>query len=283
MPRVSVNGVHIQYSVQGQGEPLLLIQGLSAGRRDWFFQMRPFRKRFRVVAFDNRGAGRSGKPADFYDIAAMTADTVGLMDALGLESAHILGMSLGSLVAQDLAIRYPERVRKLVLVAPLVAGEGESSLSDALVKALDLPEPPSAGVAEYVANGFDAIDVFTRVTALSFNRPLASRVVVPLARIHARMTGPQGLKGQMYACATCETLADLHRIRARTLVLAGAGDRVIPPRCSELVASRIPGATLVQIEGGSHAMYLERPRVFNRQVLNFLEDKETRGRTKPRN
>ena len=272
MPRAFINGVNICYNIDGSGEPLFLIQGLTGGRNDWFFQMRSFKKHYRVVTFDNRGAGSTDKPDESYDIRTMADDTIGLMDHLKVDRAHILGMSLGSLIAQEIVINYPDRIMKLILVAAIVYGEGMREITEGMREALGLRENYSEEEARNVMNNIDVTEYFAKVTGLSFNKKLFRMMLIPLSKIHAKRIGREGLMGQLHAASTCETLDKLHTIKAPTLVLTGAEDKVVSPHSSEMIADRIPNAKLVKVEGGSHAFYLEKPRRFNKEVLDFLRD-----------
>jgi len=269
MPRAYIKGEYVDYNDAGEGEPLFLVQGLTGGRNDWFFQMRSFAKRYRVVTFDNRGARGTTRTGESYDIRTMADDTINLMDYLGIDTAHILGMSLGSLVAQEIALSYPERVRKLVLVAAFAAGDETREVSEGMRAALGVPDGYTGEQADLMDN-LDIMSFFSQVTALSFNNRLLRAILVPLAKRHARKAGCEGLIGQLKATTSCQTLDRLHDIKAPTLVLVGTGDRVVPPGSSDMIASRIPNATLVKVEGGSHAFYMEKARRFNREVLDFL-------------
>ncbi len=115
MPVARLNGVNINYQVEGQGEPLVMIMGFSATRSGWIRQTPFFKKYYRVITFDSRGAGRSDKPPGPHSTRMMTDDTLGLMDLLRIEKAHVMGASIGGMIAQELAINYPERVMKLIL------------------------------------------------------------------------------------------------------------------------------------------------------------------------
>jgi pimeloyl-ACP methyl ester carboxylesterase len=115
MPKAIVGDIQLYYEEHGRGEPLLLIMGLGASTLSWADQIPAFAREFRVIAFDNRGAGRSDKPAVHYSIAQFADDTAGLMDALAIDSAHVYGQSMGGFIAQELALRHPQRVTTLVL------------------------------------------------------------------------------------------------------------------------------------------------------------------------
>jgi 3-oxoadipate enol-lactonase len=117
MPYVKVNDIQMHYEIHGDGEPLVLIVGLGTDISEWNEIIRWLAKKYQVLAFDNRGAGRTDKPDTPYSIDMMAHDTAGLMQTLGIEQAHILGISMGGRIALALALRYPERVNKLVLVS----------------------------------------------------------------------------------------------------------------------------------------------------------------------
>ena len=117
MPYISVNGISLYYEIHGSGEPLLLLQGLGYPCEMWFSQVPVFSKDFTTIIFDNRGTGRSDKPDEVYTIQQMAGDTIALLNDLGVPLAHILGVSMGGLIAQEMAIEFPDRVKKLVLIS----------------------------------------------------------------------------------------------------------------------------------------------------------------------
>src|SRR5438093_13182896 len=117
MATVRVNGIEVYYEEHGSGEPLLLIMGLGANAEGWYGQVPAFSREFRLIAFDNRGAGRSEKPNEPYTMRQLADDAAGLLDALEIGSAHVFGVSLGGMIAQELVLSHPPRVRALVLGA----------------------------------------------------------------------------------------------------------------------------------------------------------------------
>ena len=121
MPTVRVGDINIYYEDHGKGEPLLLIEGWGTDLTCWQFQIPEFSTKYRVIAFDNRGAGRTDAPDQPYSFRMMADDAVGLLDALGIGKAHILGMSMGGCIAQEIAIEHPERTRSLILAATTAA------------------------------------------------------------------------------------------------------------------------------------------------------------------
>ena len=117
MPIVRANGININYEVRGQGEPLILIMGLGADGSVWDLHAQAYEQHFRCILMDNRGAGFSDKPEGPYTTEMMADDTAGLLDALGIETARVAGISMGGAIAQNLALRYPQKVRSMVLVS----------------------------------------------------------------------------------------------------------------------------------------------------------------------
>jgi pimeloyl-ACP methyl ester carboxylesterase len=201
-------------------------------------------------------------------VEIMAEDTLALLDYLGIDSAHILGYSLGGLVAQVIAIRYPERVKKLILVSTVALGTEPDPSTSGIPKALGL-EPSDI---EQGLKSIDAEKVLPAVLELSFNRWAYRTLMRLFARRYARRVRHEGLAAQFVAAAGMNTLEGLGSIQADTLVLTGAADRLVPPSASRVLAGRIPHAKLVMIKGGSHAFAIEMRGRFNRAVLDFLNE-----------
>ena len=123
MPITTANGIDLYYEIHGEGEPLLLIMGLSLSSKSWFRTIPALSKQYKVIVFDNRGVGLSGKPNSPYSIELMADDAKAVLDAAGVESAHIYGISMGGMIAQRLALKYPERIRSLILGCTTSGGE----------------------------------------------------------------------------------------------------------------------------------------------------------------
>lgn len=258
MPLAKLNSININYEVEGRGEPLVMIMGFSATRSGWIRQIPFFKKHYRVITLDNRGVGKSDKPPGPYSTTMMADDTVGLMDLLGIEKAHVMGASMGGMIAQEVAINYPQRVTKLIL-ACTYASQNETS-GDTQEQARFLQLSPGEKASAMIG--------------LAFNKPLYRFIFGLLARVQTRFggtSGTAGIAGQSEACRKHNTLDRLPLITAPTLVIVGTGDRIIEPVSSEVIAGRIPNAKLVRIEGGSHCFSFEMKNEFNREVLNFLK------------
>jgi len=252
MPIATANGIDVSYRVEGEGEPLVLIMGFSAEGDSWAFQRK----------VDNRGVGKSSKPAGAYTIMGMADDAVGLMDHLGIHKAHILGVSMGGLIAQEIAINHPERVMKLILAATYACRDNMLSGPTAeMERGSGLSMKSSMGRLVGMASG----SAFT-----GFLLGLLMRVRLTFAARSA----VAGLLGQQAACRSHDTLSlsRLRLIQSPTLVMAGTRDRVIKPSSSEVLAREIPNARLVKFEGGSHMFSMEMHKRFNAEVLEFLKN-----------
>jgi 3-oxoadipate enol-lactonase len=263
MPKVAVQGIHLYYEVHGSGYPLVLIRGLGSNADHWYCQVPAFSSHYSVVVFDNRGIGRSDMPDSPFTISTMADDTVGLMDALGICKAHILGISMGGMIAQDIALMHPERVNGLILACTHCGGDHAVPPAPDIVK--DLTESIFAGTPEAVQRGvrclFSDRTVQRTPDVVQCYREISKRFP-PAARV---------LTYQLKAIQGHDTWEDLIHVRNPTLVLVGSEDVLIPPENSRILAERIPGARLQVIEKGGHQFLIEEPDAFNRAVLDFLK------------
>ncbi len=268
MPKALVNGINLYYEVHGRGEPLVLVAGMGADHRSWLPQMRPFKRHFSVITFDGRGIGKTDRPPGLYSFDTLAADVIGLLDHLSLDRAHVLGESLGGIVAQEVAIGYPRRVMKLILANSSVGRGGDMQPHPALMKAYGRRD----GVTE---TGFDPAKVnigraMRAHIALSFNGRIRTAFYTLMATLYVRPSAFRGMTEQIQAISAHTTIDRLHLIQSPTLVITGTNDRLVPPAMSDVLASRIPNARLVKVEGGPHALHVEMSRRFNREVLGFL-------------
>ena len=262
MPRVRVNDIQLYYEVHGQGEPLLLIVGLGGSTRGWDMQIPTFSREYQVVAFDNRGSGRSDKPATRYTIRLFADDTVGLMDALGIASAHVYGQSMGGFIAQELALNYPQRVRTLVLGSTSCGGRQAVAASPenlTLMASLNTLSPeeaveknlPFLYSAEFIAHKREEI----------IARSLVEAELRPPLDAYAR---------QVQAALRHNTYDRLPQILCPTLVISGSDDKVVPAENSSILAERIPNAELVVLPKAGHGYLVECAEESNAIVLDFL-------------
>ena len=256
MPIAGVNGYNMNYAFTGQGDPLVLIMGLGNGQQTWRFNIPAFKKYYRVITFDNRGVGNSGEGPS--SVRQMADDTVGLMDHLGIEKAHILGVSLGGTIAQEMAINYPNRVDKLILGSTCACHDESNGFTPEFAKAMEtFIHTRKAPSVKLIVNKWP-------YQILSF---------FLMNRQYNRMndTGRAGFAAQWKAGGKHNTLNQLSRIKAPTLVITGTGDKAIRSSSSDTLARLIPNAKLTKIENGSHGLFIEMRGRFNREVLDFLK------------
>jgi len=270
MPKAKVNGINFFYQIHGRGEPLILIAGMGADHRSWFPQIATFRRHYTVITFDGRGIGKTDRPPELYSFETLAEDVAGLMDVLSVESAHVLGESLGGIVAQETAIKFPQRGKRLVLANTSVGTGVEMELHPDLLKSYG--QPQGLGQGEFDPTKVDISRAMKAMIALSFNRPTYRLAMTLMATIYVRPSAFKGMAEQIKAISSYSTLDRLHLIQNPTLVITGTGDRIVPPRMSDVLAAGIPNARLVKVEGGSHALHVEMSRRFNQEVLNFLRE-----------
>jgi pimeloyl-ACP methyl ester carboxylesterase len=267
VPKAYCNGININYTVEGLGEPLIMISGFSSEKNVWRFQTGSFKKDFRTITFDNRGVGKSDKPTGPYTMKMMADDTIGLMDHLGIEKAHVVGMSMGGMVAQELAINYPECVDKLVLASTFACMDEASGLTSEASKRLETYNG-SLPNEEVIRKGVETM------INLSLNNGFYRILALQLMKIMIRSFDKLALNGlvrQFEAILAHDTIDRLRLIKAPTLVITGDNDRLIKPISSDMIANLVPKAKLVKVEGGSHAINIEMKSEFNKKVLEFLK------------
>ncbi len=268
---IAADGTRIAYALAGRrdGEPLLMIQGLGADARGWTFQKRALASRFRLVMVDNRGAGRSGRPEGPYDIEVMAADAVAALDHAGYGSAHVIGASMGGIIAQALAVRQPERTRSLVLAC--TACHHYTWRRELLQEWAE--EAQAFGMAEFVRRNLRWMvgprSLRRLAPALAVLGPIAFSVPVSsfVAQIAAILDIDDSLRDE------------LTDITVPTLVTVGSQDVLTTQGDSEEIASLIPGAELAVVRGGAHLFQVEQARAFNQVVVEFLD--RVTGRTAP--
>src|SRR4030042_2392347 len=198
----------------------------------------------------------------------MAEDTIGLMTHLGIEKANILGVSMGGYIAQEIAINYPERVKKLVLGCTYARQEEPCGHPQEYHCGLGLPDGCSSDELRKVP----VSKVLSTEFPLAFNNRLYKVVAALSMNFYAKRMATEGVAAQFQAIAEHDTLERLHLIQAPTLVITGTQDRIIKPASSEVLAKMIPNARLVKIAGGSHSVFIGKRRKFNKEVLNFLKD-----------
>ena len=250
------------YVEAGAGEPLLLIMGFGGDHTAWAFQHGAFAARYRVIAFDNRGAGQTSAPDQPYTTAMMAADALGLMDALGIDRAHVIGVSMGGMIAQELALAHPERVRSLHLGCTFAR-------PDAYMLALNAAwRDMRIGLGRDQTLRTLALWLFAPTTYAE--RPDLVEMLLQNALANPYPQSVAGFLRQGEAIAAHDAIDRLEAIRCPTLVSVAENDILVPPRFSRDLARRIPGAELRVISAAGHCYFLEQPEAFNALSLDFI-------------
>jgi pimeloyl-ACP methyl ester carboxylesterase len=253
MPVVSAGEIELSYERNGSGAPLLMIMGRSGTALSWGEPfLEPLRQDFETIVYDHRGVGESSRMEEPLTIVALAEDAAHLLDALEIDSAHVLGISMGGMVAQELALASPERVRTLTLGGTYCGGEGSSLTSPEVAQRLvearmsgDLDRTLRISWEVNVSASFAADeDAYAAYRANALKR----RVAIPV------------IMAQVRASATHNTYARLPELTTPTLVVHGTDDQIFPVSNGQLVASRIPGAHLEIFDGVGHLFFLERPQ-----------------------
>jgi len=263
MPKVKVGDVNIYYEVHGEGEPLVLITGFTASIEMWFRTIPVFSPEYRMILFDNRGAGRSDAPDIPYTMGMMADDIAGLLDAIGINSAHIYGMSMGGMIAQHFALRYPKRVTSLTLGCTTCGGP-HSIMADAETTSFMMQSVPKLTPEEGTR---EIMHLCLSQEFIDKNPDLIEQMV---AKMMEHPAPPHGMMRQGEAIMGHDTYERLPEIKVPTLVIAGDADRLIPVENSRILASRIPNAELAILNNMGHLFGLEAEDKSNRIMLDFL-------------
>lgn len=268
MPLVKVNDINMYYESHGEGEPLLLIAGTGSNSSQWGFMIPALSAKYRIVAFDNRDAGRSDKTDVSYSIDTMADDAIGLMDTLGIERAHILGTSMGGMIAQSLACRHPGRVNRLILAVTMMktSPRNHYAVSQAIRHVRDGSDP--GALADYTL-AWSFSDQF-------FEQPGVAEMVRKSMLEMLNRSTLDAFERQDAATAAFDSRPWAGTIAVPTLVLAADDDITVPSgHSSGVLAKVIPGARLVTIPGG-HMSFLGEPSLFLKHVTEFLASVDSR-------
>lgn len=261
------DGVRIHYEATGfkKNPPVVLVQGLGAEKNSWNLQRAALALRWRTIALDNRGAGRSDKPEGMYDLEQMADDVIAVLDHAGVESAHVVGLSMGGAISQIVALKHPSRVRSLTLVATacrnhewreeLLASWAETAATDGMTS-----------LGKEAARWMIGPRSFRRlVPALGWLGPL--QLFNPAGAFVSQVRAILRTPGT-------ELHDELANITCPTMVVVGNQDILTPRGDAEEIASLIPTAELVVISGGAHGLIIEHATTFNRILLDFLRRAE---------
>ena len=253
----------IYWEEHGAGEPLLLIMGLGGSRCEWRRLLPELSAKYRVIVFDNRGVGETVHSDKAFSMELMASDAQAVLNAANIESAHVLGMSMGGMIAQEFALQYPEKTRSLILAVTNCGGR----------KAV-----PAALEVYFVLQGRGVAtpeDAFWAMAPYIYDKHTPrERLAEDLAAREGKFTKPENLMRQLQAIVTWQgTHSRLSNVEAPTLVLHGINDQLIPCANARILADAIPNAKLVELENSSHIFTTDQPEKSAAAILKFLENR----------
>jgi len=265
LPRVRVGEIYLYYESHGDGFPLVMIMGLGGPVETWDkYIIDEFSREFQVIVFDNRGSGRSDVPEGSYTVEMLAEDTAGLMSVLGVERAHVLGVSMGGMIAIELALRHPEMVEKLVLCS---TSGGVSRFVPPKMEVLKSLKELTGGSPE------DALEGLLRIMYTEdFIAEHPDRIKEFIERVRGAPFSTEGFTRQLGAIMVYDAHGRLHNIKQPTLILAGKKDVLVPYENSVILSEEIPNSKLVLFDDAAHGLHSQKREEFCRIVLEFLKN-----------
>ena len=262
MAMTHVGNVNLYCEEWGSGEPLLLIMGMGANTTDWEPQIQALRKEHRLIAFDNRGSGRSDRPDEPVTMEQLADDAVALLDSFGVERSHIFGMSMGGMIAQELALRHPQRLLTLILGATMCGGPNAvHPPMKRIMKWIGTRDLPPREAAEAGLPFLYSPRFINDMKEELINSSLrTAHLRAPKDTIHHQLT----------AITRFDSYHRLPSIQTPTLVMTGSEDLIVPTENSRILASRMPQAKLVEFSGMGHGFLRESSSQVNETLLAFL-------------
>ncbi len=261
MPYANNDKTKIYWEERGAGEPLLLIMGLGGSRREWHRLLTELSAEYRVIVFDNRGVGDNSASDEAFSIPLMASDAKAVLDAADVDAAHVLGMSMGGMIAQEFALNYPEKTRSLILAVTACGGREAVSAKPEVLLTLQ-----GSGVSRTPEEAFWAMAPFI----YDQNTPRAV-IDEDLAVREGKFVKPENFMRQLQAIISWQgTHSRLSNIKVPTLVLHGKNDQLIPSANARILADQIPNAKLVELENSSHIFMTDQPAKSAAAILEFL-------------
>ena len=271
----NINGLKICYEIAGKGDPIILVHGITAKKEDWICQFGPLSKDFRVIRFDNRGSGASDRPNEPYTMDIYADDLRRLMDFLSFENAHIIGNSLGGMIVQTFAVKYPERTKKIVLINTLPYFISDQKVFDMYIDGL---------CSGYEATQKDPKTAFFNGAKINFTRNFIKLMIDdPKKKFYClfsaedlikestnRPAKPQDIRNQGNSLKNYNVLDYLSKIKKETLIICSSKDRQCPCNMSEKIHKEIQNSKLIIVQDAAHEVIKEKAPVINTYIKDFL-------------
>jgi 3-oxoadipate enol-lactonase len=263
MPRVNIDSIELQYEISGYGPPVVFINGLTMDMNGWLPQVEPFSRKYRILRYDCRGQGGSGKPDGEYSQEQHADDLDGLMDELDIPKAHIIGLSNGGMIAQHFALRHKEKTGALVLVD--TCSHVDTLLGLVITSWIKSAEAGGSGLRYDVALPYLFSEEFTKK---NLDRMMAMK------ELNLAINPVKPVVSLSKASLSHDLRDRVSEITAPTLIIAGEEDILIPVKYSRILREKIKDSTLVTIKRCGHVPPIEKPDEFNEIVMRFLADRD---------
>lgn len=275
-----VNGINICYEIKGEGEPVLLVHGFGDRKEHWRAQFGDLSEHFKVIRFDNRGAGKSDRPNGVYTMELFADDIASLLDYLKIKKIHIIGHSLGGMIVQNFALKYPQKINKIVLIST-IAGVTPPGV------------PPDQGIEWYVNNAIkdfrarqtDPLNFFLEHAKKSYSKEFWKQMKEnPKKKFHNIWTVEDLVEEKTIygpterdyihlgeALKTHNTYDRLNEIKNEVLIITAAKDKSIPKLLSQRIHEKLPNSRFIVVENAGHQLILEYPHIINQHIIKFLK------------
>jgi pimeloyl-ACP methyl ester carboxylesterase len=261
MPKIKINGIELFYNINGTGEPLLLLAGFACDHSYWSLIMPHLIKKYQVIRLDNRGVGRSSTPKKPFTIQQMAEDAAALLEYLQVRQISVIGHSMGSQIAQELALSHPEKVKNLILLSSWAQA---NSIFHTIIETWgELPK-----ILDW--QQYQKIILPWIFTEKFISTPQAIAQLLQIAVNYPLRPTPQALHYQSRAILSNDTSERISAISCPTLVMVGQQDILTPLAFSQRLIQLIPQAKLVIIENCGHGLLIESPHVVANNILNFF-------------
>jgi proline-specific peptidase len=276
----NLKGIKICYKTLGKGDPVLLVHGFGDRKEHWRAQIGDLSKHFNVIIFDNRGAGKSDRPDGYYTMEMFADDIAGLMDWLKIKKTNIIGHSLGGMIVQNFALKYPNRINKIVLIN---TSPGITPPRVDPSQGIDMYKKKQITMMQEIKN--DPINVFLDHAKTGYSREFWKQMKNdPKKKFHGiwsvedlieekLVNGPseKDIICQSEALKSHNTYDRLNEIKNEVLILCADKDKTLPQLMSEKIHELLPNSKLIVIENAAHQSVLEYPNIINQHIIEFLK------------